>query len=277
MERRSSATMEEKEIQLQKERELDEGGVTGSLPLEESGQSTRDPKKEEENPSVQSQTEAESGAPVPQRAGEVSSATRVDKYEEPEVISLPGEIKCEIVKRSHGELDKIINVPTMSLVEKPKRKCAGGGRGGGGGGNVAVGNYLSYAKNSVGHSYYEVLVSTGEEEGTAAFDRGIYLVIEGTKASSGKLYVRKLFSIASSKGAAYLLQIESSGDLGEILVTTVGSDPEQTSLFDKGGKPWFVEFVIIHNFQSKYTTTFPCYHWIAFGGSVSLTSGTGKV
>ena len=123
-----------------------------------------------------------------------------------------------------------------------------------------------------------MLVSTGEEEGTAGFDRGIYLVVEGTKGSSGKLYVRKLFSIASSKGAAYLVQIEASGDLGEILVTTVGSDPHQTSVFDKGmkPKPWFVEFVIVHNFQSKYTSTFPCYHWIAFGGSVSLTSGTGK-
>ena len=118
-------------------------------------------------------------------------------------------------------------------------------------------------------------MSTGEEEGTAAFDRGIYLVIEGTKASSGKLYVRRLFSLASSKGAAYLLQIEASSDLGEILVTTVGSDPEQSSVFDKGEKPWFVEFVIIHNFQSKYTSTYPCYHWITFGGSVGLTAGTG--
>ena len=63
-----------------------------------------------------------STAAEPQKVEDDPRKIGSDKAEEPEVISLPGEVKCEVVKRSHGELDKIISVPTMSLVEKPKRK-----------------------------------------------------------------------------------------------------------------------------------------------------------
>ena len=101
----------------------------------------------------------------------------------------------------------------------------------------------------------------------------MYIVLEGTRASSGKQYIRKLFSRAATKGATDVLQLEASSDLGDILVAVVGNDEPWMEMLKK---PWFVEYIAVHNFQSKETMTFPCYHWITSGTWVSLTSRTSK-
>ena len=133
-------------------------------------------------------------------------------------------------------------------------------------------NYLC-SVHTAGHSYYEVIISTGEEAGASTFDRGVYFVLEGTKGATGKQYVRKLFSKAATKGATDVLQLEANSDLGDLLVATVGSDEPWVEMLKK---PWFVEYIAVHNFQSRETMTFPCYHWITSGSWMSMVSRTSK-
>ena len=125
--------------------------------------------------------------------------------------------------------------------------------------------------------YYGVRIVTGSAEGAGAdFTNEIYMELVGSNAESGKV---KLTDFMTTMEGSFRrkkyddLVIESDKDLGEIQVVVVGNGHE----FVKSLFPcWFVDFVIIHNFQSKTSEDFPCYHWIGVGDHVSFTANTSE-
>ena len=69
------------------------------------------------------------------------------------------------------------------------------------------------------------------------------------------------------------LVIECDGDLGEIHVVGIGNEKEwHTDL----GAPWYVDFIMVHNFQSDKNEEFPVYHWIGDGDFVTCTAHTSE-
>ena len=76
------------------------------------------------------------------------------------------------------------------------------------------------------------------------------------------------------------LVIECSGDLGQIEVVELGNDK---GLWSTGsnllGAAWYVDFVVVHNFQQKgqQGQEYPCYHWIGDGDYVTCTANTSKI
>ena len=125
--------------------------------------------------------------------------------------------------------------------------------------------------------YYGVRIVTGSAEGAGAdFTNEIYMKLVGSNEESGKV---KLTDFVSTMEGSFRrkkyddLVIESDKDLGEIQVVVVGNGHE----FVKSLFPcWLVDFVIIHNFQSKTSEDFPCYHWIGVGDNVSFTANTSE-
>ena len=69
-----------------------------------------------------------------------------------------------------------------------------------------------------------------------------------------------------------LIKSKADHDLGEVLVVVLGIDKKSRLIPD----PWFVDCVYVHSFQSNKTSTFPCYHWIGSGDSISFTAHTSK-
>ncbi len=132
--------------------------------------------------------------------------------------------------------------------------------------------FIALAANK---GYYGIRIVTGKQLSARMSDSGVYITLIGSKASSGKVYIckwLKIFSQSTSRQSYDDLLIETDQDLGEILVVILGNDE---AWFCSGiGAPWFVDFVMIHNFQSKGTDEFPCYHWIGDGDSVSCTAHT---
>ena len=107
---------ENKECQMERDREEEGLGIRPSPPVEDLNKvKTRSPGMVNEEEEGQLIVETQSTEYVPRNPVE-------ERKVEPAVVALPEEVKCEIVKRVHGDLDKIITVPSMSLVEKPKRK-----------------------------------------------------------------------------------------------------------------------------------------------------------
>ena len=98
----------------------------------------------------------------------------------------------------------------------------------------------------------------------------------GSKASSGKI---ELSSILTALKGSYNqrtyddLLVESDGDLGNILVVGIGNEKEW---FGDFGAPWYVDFVMVHNFQSNGNDEFPVYHWIGDGDFVTCTAHTSE-
>lgn len=76
------------------------------------------------------------------------------------------------------------------------------------------------------------------------------------------------------RGTTENLIIESSGDLGTVLVVVLGNDKSWLAPL---GAPWYVNEVQVHNLQSKIQEVFPCYHWIGDGDSVSFTAHTSEL
>ena len=115
---------------------------------------------------------------------------------------------------------------------------------------------------------------TGSDEGAGADFTNMKLV--GSNAESGKVKLTDF--VTTMKGSFRSkkyddIVIESDKDLGEVQVVVVGNGHE----FLSSHFPcWFVDFVIIHNFQSRTTEQFPCYHWIDLEDHVSFTAHTSE-
>eukprot|EP00731_Ephydatia_muelleri_P020946 Em0013g673a len=67
------------------------------------------------------------------------------------------------------------------------------------------------------------------------------------------------------------LLVESSADLGEVLVVIIGNPANWVV---SAGSAWFVDFVDVHDLQRKTKQEFPCYHWIEDGDEISFTEKT---
>ena len=119
----------------------------------------------------------------------------------------------------------------------------------------------------------------------------MYITLVGSKASSGKVPIvdtRFMIKIpAIYKNCYDDLMIESSADLGELLVVIIGNpknplftlNPFQVAANLTSavtGSAWFVSFVNFIDLQTKQAVEFPCYHWINDGSDVSFTARTSK-
>ena len=119
---------------------------------------------------------------------------------------------------------------------------------------------------------------TGEQQGAGTTDTGVYVQLIGSSGHSGKVYLQGFLDILLDKdidrGTSENLIIESSGDLGTVLVVILGNDKSWLAPL---GAPWYVNEVQVHNFQSKIQEVFPCYHWIGDGDSASFTAHTSEL
>lgn len=118
---------------------------------------------------------------------------------------------------------------------------------------------------------------TGSAKGAGGdWSKDVYVKLIGSRAQSGKVCLTSL--VATMEGSFTRkkyddLVIESHCDLGDILVVVIGISHELDKCLDP---LWFVDFMIIHNFQSNGTDDFPCYHWLGDGDYVSCTAHTSK-
>ena len=114
------------------------------------------------------------------------------------------------------------------------------------------------------------------KDGGGAWDKEVYIRLIGSHAESGKV---KLTDSQTTMEGSFRrkkyddLVIESHADLGEVLVVIIGNEHKLLSF---SNPRWYVDFVIVHNFQSKANEDFPCYHWIGPGDHVSCTAHTSK-
>ena len=127
-----------------------------------------------------------------------------------------------------------------------------------------------------GKYYYGARIVTGRCEGAGTKDTDVYITLIGSKASSGKITVGgwlKALKGSCSRHTFDDLIIESDGDLGQVLVVGVGNEKDLLTIL---GAPWFVDFVMVHDFQSNLNEEFPVYHWIGDGDYVTCTAHTSE-
>ena len=127
-----------------------------------------------------------------------------------------------------------------------------------------------------GQYYYGVRVVTGSMAGAGTTDTDVYITLIGDKASSGKVGISGwLTALKGSYSSRTFddLVVESDGDLGTILVVAIGNEKEW---FADMGAAWYVDFVMVHNFQSNLNEEFPVYHWIGDGDCVTCTAHTSE-
>ena len=117
---------------------------------------------------------------------------------------------------------------------------------------------------------------TGSQEAAGTSNSDVYITLTGNKASSGKVKISSWLKVMKGyfKSRTYDdLVIESAADLGHVLVFAVGTDKEWLL---KMAAPWFVEFAVVHNFQSNLNEEFPIYHWIGDKDYVTVTAHTSE-
>ncbi len=134
---------------------------------------------------------------------------------------------------------------------------------------------FSFYYISAHKGYYGIRIVTGKQFLAGTTDTRVYITLIGKQASSGKVYLShwlNIFSKPTSRRTYDDLLIETDQELGEILVVVLGND--KGWFLGGDGSSWFVDFVMVHNFQSKGTDEFPCYHWIGEGDYVSFTAHT---
>ena len=128
-----------------------------------------------------------------------------------------------------------------------------------------------------GKYYYGVSVVTGKQKGAGTSDTGVFVQLVGSKGQTKKVYLQNHLSVLLGRDidedTVENLIIESSGDLGEVLVVILGNDKSWLAPL---GAPWFVNEVQVHNFQNEIHERFPCYHWIGDGDEVSFTAHTSE-
>ena len=125
-------------------------------------------------------------------------------------------------------------------------------------------------------SYYGVRIVTGCQEGAGGMDTDVYITLFGSKGHSGKIALSSILAVLKGRFSRRTfddLVIESDCDLGEILVVGVGNEKEW--LADMGA-PWYVDFIMVHNFQRNSSDEFPVYHWIGDGDYVTCTAHTSE-
>ena len=126
--------------------------------------------------------------------------------------------------------------------------------------------------------YYDLTIVTGQQEGAGTSDTGVFVRLIGSKGQSSKIYLQNFLKVLIGKGIKEdshdTLTIESSGDIGEILVVILGNDK---CWLVTSGAPWYVNEVLVHNLQNKERKVFPCYHWIGDNDYISFTAQTGKI
>ena len=127
-------------------------------------------------------------------------------------------------------------------------------------------------------------IITGAQGEAGTVDPGVYLRLTGTKAGSSKIYLTGGWLSWLSGGGCELISrgfddlvIRCEESLGEIQVVELGNEKGWSSAVSNAvGAHWYVDFVMIHNFQSEQIKEFPCYHWIGDGEFVTFTSETGQ-
>lgn len=67
------------------------------------------------------------------------------------------------------------------------------------------------------------------------------------------------------------LIVESSEDLGDILVVVLGNN---NGWFTDQGTPWYVKYVRVYSDNKE--VVFPCYHWIGDEEHIHFTAYTSK-
>lgn len=125
------------------------------------------------------------------------------------------------------------------------------------------------------HFYYGVRIVTGSEKFAGTPDTDIYVSLVGSKACTGKMkIVTGWFSTGISAQYYDDLVVESSTDLGDILVVIIGNP---ANWMITAGSAWFVDFVDVHDLQRNIKKEFPCYHWIEDGDEITFTEETTKL
>lgn len=119
------------------------------------------------------------------------------------------------------------------------------------------------------------------QKGSGTSDSGVYIIVVGSKGSTGKVYLTGSLSWFSGSGMRSRsyddLVIECDKDVGDIEVVELGNDKGWwSSASNVLGAAWYVDFVVVHNFQTKAVQEYPCYHWIGDGDYVTCTANTSK-
>ena len=119
-------------------------------------------------------------------------------------------------------------------------------------------------------------IVTGSQEGAGTKDPDVYITLAGDEASTGKVPLSgwlKALKGRFDRRTFDDLIIECDGDLGEVLVVTLGNEGEW---LEELGAPWYVDFVTVHNFQSTLNEEFPVYYWIGDRDYVTCTAHTSE-
>ncbi len=135
--------------------------------------------------------------------------------------------------------------------------------------------------------YYCVRVATGNMPNAYA-RHGVKLELIGTKGSTNKTSAKVHTHFKHEQGSYDDLWIESDGDLGKVLIVKVSLSSGWIDHFSLNGvaslvkykdvaviPQWFIDFIIVHDFQDDTNTTFPCYHWIGQDQACECTSEIG--
>ena len=103
-----------------------------------------------------------------------------------------------------------------------------------------------------GRYYYGVSVVTGKQEGAGTSDTGVFVQLIGSKGQTSKVYLQDYLKVLTGRNidsdTTENLIVESSGDLGEVLVVVLGNDKSWLAPL---GAPWFVNEVQVHNFPKQ--------------------------
>ncbi len=136
-------------------------------------------------------------------------------------------------------------------------------------------------------------VATGNMPNAYASTHGVKLELIGTKGSTNETPAKVkeywFFHSHFKQGSYDDIWIESDGDLGKVLIVKVSlSAPGWIDHFTLNGvaslvkvehvavtPQWFIDFIIVHDFQDDTNTTFPCYHWIGHQQACECTSEIG--
>ena len=119
-------------------------------------------------------------------------------------------------------------------------------------------------------------IVTGSQESAGTSNPHAYITLTGNKASSGKVDISSRLKVLKGtfdRRTFDDLIVESDTDLGVILVVGVGTEKDWLAIL---GAPWYVEFVVVHNFDSSLNEEFPVYHWIGDKDYVTVTAHTSE-
>ena len=127
-----------------------------------------------------------------------------------------------------------------------------------------------------GKFYYGVRIVTGSQAGAGSSNTDIYITLTGSKASTGKVGISGWLKVLKGDFKRRTfddLVIESEDDLGHVLVVTIGNDRERLL---EMASPWYVDFTVVHDFQTSLNEQFPVYYWIGDGDYVTCTAHTSE-